>query len=122
MKGDYKELKVWNKSMQLAASAYEVARLLPVEEKFALADQIRRNAVSIPSNIAEGYGRQSEKEFLQFLFIARGSTFELETQIRLCSVIHASDEKKITDTLNLNQETGKMITSFISFLKNKDNQ
>lgn len=122
MKGDYKELEVWNKSMQLAASAYEVARLLPVEEKFALADQIRRSAVSIPSNIAEGYGRQSEKEFLQFLFIARGSTFELETQIGLCSIIHASDEKKITDTLNLIQETGKMITSLISFLKNKDNQ
>lgn len=120
MNGDYKELKVWNKAMQLAVSAYEVARLLPPEEKFALADQIRRSAVSIPSNIAEGHGRRSDKEFLQFLYVARGSVFELETQIKLCIVLHGINDNRINHTLDLIQETSKMITSFVSFLKRKD--
>jgi len=70
--------------MDLADEIYKIIRLLPVEERFALSDQMRRSAISVPSNIAEGYERKSKKEYLQFLCIARSSRAELETQIYIC--------------------------------------
>ena len=79
----YKELIVWQKAMDLVDEVYRLVKLLPREETFALSDQLRRSAVSVPSNIAEGHGRQSRKEFSQFLSIARGSVFEVETQIHI---------------------------------------
>lgn len=80
----FKELIIWQKSMELVEEVYRIIRLLPPEEKFALADQIKRSAVSIPSNIAEGKGRNSDREFLRFLNIANGSAYELETQLIIC--------------------------------------
>ena len=79
----YEDLVVWQKSMTLAKEAYRLQRGLPKEETFALGDQIRRAAVSIPSNIAEGFGRDTDKEFKRFLSVARGSLYELKTQLQL---------------------------------------
>jgi four helix bundle protein len=78
---DYKELEVWEKGISLVLKVYEITKIFPKEECYALTDQIKRAAVSIPSNIAEGASRNTTKEFIQFLYIARGSASELETQI-----------------------------------------
>ena len=79
MKKRYKDLLVWQKSTDLVVEIYRVAKLLPKEELYALSNQMRRAAVSIPSNIAEGQARASQKEFVQFLSIAKGSNAELHT-------------------------------------------
>jgi four helix bundle protein len=78
---DYKELEVWQKGVSLATSMYEVTRSFPDTEKFGLTSQIRRAAISVPANIAEGWGRGSTKEYVQFLLVARGSLLELETHL-----------------------------------------
>jgi four helix bundle protein len=80
----YKELKVWKKGMELVRMIYQLTARLPTEEKYGLASQMRRAAVSVPSNIAEGQARQGTREFLQFLSHASGSLAELETQTLLC--------------------------------------
>lgn len=77
----YKELKIWQKAMELVTRIYQVTNGFPNGEKFGLVSQINRCAVSIPSNIAEGAGRNSEKEFVRFLAISHASSFELETQL-----------------------------------------
>ena len=79
----YEDLVAWQKAMQLAKIVYGIQKQLPKEEVYGLGDQIRRAAVSIPSNIAEGFGRDTEKEFRHFLSIARGSLFETKTQLQL---------------------------------------
>lgn len=78
---DHKELDAWKLSMGLVNHIYEITRLFPEEEKFGLVNQMRRSAVSIPSNIAEGSARQHNKEMIQFLYIAIGSLAELKTQL-----------------------------------------
>ncbi len=78
---DYKQLKVWNKSIDLVVDVYKATGDFPKEEKYGLISQMRRSAVSIPSNIAEGAGRNSDKEFCHFLAVAHGSSYELETQV-----------------------------------------
>jgi four helix bundle protein len=78
---NYKEWEVWKRSIKLAVKMYKLTAILPLEEKFGLVSQLRRCAVSIPSNIAEGSGRKSNKEFSQFLSIAYGSLCELDTQV-----------------------------------------
>ena len=83
--GNFKDLNVWQCGMSLATNVYAFVKKLPVDEKYGLVDQIRRATVSIPSNIAEGSGRNSTKEFCHFLSIATGSLAELETQLLLCS-------------------------------------
>ena len=110
----YQNLIVWQKAMDLADEIYKLTRLLPKEELFSLSDQLRRAAVSIPSNIAEGRGRQTEKEFRQFLSIAKGSVFEAETQllIGLRQGFYSSDQAE--NALRLCDEVGKMLTSFIT--------
>jgi four helix bundle protein len=80
---DYKELEVWQKSMDLAVKVYAITTNFPQSELYGLTSQIRRSAVSIPSNIAEGSARSGSKGFVQFLFVARGSAAELETQLLL---------------------------------------
>ena len=76
-----KELKIWNKSIELATDIYKITSEFPREEKYGLTSQIRRSAVSIPSNIAEGAGRNTNKEFYHFLGISNGSSYELQTQL-----------------------------------------
>ena len=82
---DYRELKVWQKSMTLCEKVYLLLRQFPNEERHALCDQLRRAVVSIPSNIAEGNGRDSRIEYARFLSIARGSVFEVQTQLELAN-------------------------------------
>ena len=82
---NFKELVAWQRSMELCQSVYLFTRLLPRSERFGLVDQLRRAAVSIPSNIAEGFGRVTPGDFRRHLQIARGSVAELETQLMLCA-------------------------------------
>jgi len=85
---DFKDLIVWQKAMDLVVEVYNLVKKLPKEEQFALSDQMRRAVISIPSNIAEGRGRYSIKEYTHFLSVAKGSNAELETQLLLCVKIN----------------------------------
>ena len=104
--------------MDLVKRVYEVTRLFPEEEKFGLTSQIRRSAVSIPSNIAEGWGRGSLRSCLNFLRIAQGSLFELETQIYIAKGLDFASDSHIEEFIS---EIGKMIGSMIFKMKSKDN-
>jgi len=106
---NYQELIVWQKAMQAAKVVYSLAKKLPKEELYSMSEQMRRAAVSIPSNIAEGQARNSTKEFLQFLAIARGSKAELETQLMLCVQIDYLADTDISEAMDLLQEVGRMI-------------
>ncbi|MDY7394365.1 four helix bundle protein [Aureibaculum sp. 2210JD6-5] len=91
----FEELKIWNKAMDITENCYLLTENFPKEEKFNLTSQIRRSAVSIPSNIAEGAGRNSNGEFKQFLGIANGSSFELLTQLYLSERLKLTSKKQI---------------------------
>lgn len=113
----YKDLIVWQKSMDLAELVYQVTETLPSSENFGLKSQIRRAAISIPSNIAEGYGRQSSGSYKQFLMIARGSLLELETQIELSVRLKYLHKEKVSNIESCIVEISKMLTSLISKIK-----
>lgn len=87
MISDYRDLEVWRLSMEACREVYRLVKLLPVDERYALGDQLRRAVVSIPSNIAEGNGRASAKDYAHFLSIARGSSQEVRTQIELAIML-----------------------------------
>ena len=106
---NYRSLEVWQKSMNLVEEVYKLTALLPKEELFGLTNQLRRAAVSIPSNIAEGAGRNSDKEFKRFLFIANGSIAELETQLLICEKLDFADQADIYSLLRRTEEIRKMI-------------
>jgi four helix bundle protein len=115
MSTGHEKLDVWQKSMDLVVNVYHMIRLLPKEERFSLADQMRRSAVSIPSNIAEGAARASKKEFIQYVYIALGSASELDTQIQISQRVGY-----IKDTVQLRQEIiliKKMLNSLIASIK-----
>lgn len=116
--GTYKDLLAWQKSLDLAKIVYQTTSNYPDEERFGLVNQMRRCAVSIPSNIAEGYGRGSDKELLRFLYIALGSSNELETQSILSFKLHFMEDKSFEAIQNLNAEINKMISSLIYRRKN----
>ena len=111
---DYKDLIVWQKSMELVTEIYKIVKLLPKEETYALSDQMRRAAVSIPSNIAEGYSRNTDRELLQFLYIARGSKAELETQMIIAMNLGYFSAEHMEPAQQLCEETGKLLNSFIA--------
>ena len=113
---NYKDLIVWKRAMELVAAAYGVARKLPREENYALADQIRRSAVSIPSSIAEGYGHNSTKDYARFLSMARGSRYELETQLLLCVQLGYVADDEIQYAIQLGEEVGKKLNVILSKL------
>jgi four helix bundle protein len=117
---DYRQLKVWQKAMDLTVEIYNLVKRLPREETYALSDQMRRAVVSIPSNIAEGQGRNSDKEFINFLSIARGSLWELETQIEICERLHYIDSELASKVYSLTTEVSKMLNSLSNSLKSKD--
>lgn len=102
----FKELIVWKKSMTLTKLVYQISRKLPAEERYGLASQIQRCAVSIPSNIAEGNKRTSAKDYTQFLRMASGSAAELETQLLLVKDIYGFD---VSQELSLLEEVQKML-------------
>ncbi|MDE5871399.1 MAG: four helix bundle protein [Muribaculaceae bacterium] len=115
-KSDYKRLTVWQKSMDLAEDIHNLIMTLPKEEKFALCDQMRRCSISIPSNIAEGHRRNSQKEFIHFLSISKGSIAELETQLLLCHRFRYSDEESISLLCGKLIEIDKMLSGLIARL------
>ena len=113
----HNKMKMWKDAMDLAKDIYIATSKFPASEKYSLANQIRRSVVSVPSNIAEGAGRNSDKEFLQFLYISRGSLAELETQMLLSSDLGYL--KNIKDYLIRMEEIRKMISGLIRHLKSK---
>ncbi len=118
---DFKDLIVWQKAMVLVEEVYRVVKKLPKEELYALSNQIRRSAISIPSNIAEGQGRNSKKEFNQFLAIAKGSKAELETQLLLCVKVNYLNQSEIETATGLIQEVGKMLNALQKSLLTTNN-
>jgi four helix bundle protein len=112
----HKDLDVWKKSMELATRVYAVTAQFPKEELYGLTSQIRRCAISIPSNIAEGAARQSRKEFIQFLHIASGSIAELETQLLLASKMGFAAR---IDALTQLEEVRRMLLGLLRSLKKK---
>lgn len=102
---------MWRKSMEVARDTYILLRKLPQEERYALADQMRRSAVSIPSNIAEGQGRSNVNEFALFLGYAQGSRAELQTQLLLAKDFGYLTEEEIEPVFNRLEEIGKMLYS-----------
>lgn len=113
----YKEFTVWQKAMELATEVYRLTRLLPKFETYGIGDQMRRAAVSIPSNIAEGQGRNSVREFIHFLAIARGSQNELETQLLLCVKLDYFKQEEVSTALNLCVEVSKMLNTLIKKIR-----
>lgn len=110
---NHKELLVWQKAMQLVVDVYNLIRLLPKEETYGLSDQMRRAAISIPSNIAEGNARSSQKDMVHFLYIAQGSRAELETQLELCELIGYISKGRLEPVLMQTQEIGRMLSGLI---------
>ena len=112
----YDDLIVWQKAMDLVVEIYSIVKLLPDEERYALADQMKRAAVSIPSNIAEGQERSTTKDFVNFLHIAKGSRSELETQLIICIRLNYLKPEQVEITQSLLTEIGKMLHSLIQKL------
>lgn len=117
---NFEKLKIWQKAMDIAVAVYEISLHLPEDEKFNLIHQIKKCAVSIPSNIAEGSGRNSNKEFVQFLGIANGSTFELITQLILAKRLKLIGEEMVQPVINQLVEVSNMNFSFQKTLKNNN--
>ena len=113
---DYRNLTVWQKSIELAETIYQIVKLLPKEETFVLSDQMRRAAISVSSNIAEGQARDTNAEFLRFLRIANGSRAELETQLVLCQRIFGISAEETEKAQTLCAEIGKMLYAIINKL------
>jgi four helix bundle protein len=112
----YKDLILWQKSMELVKETYSLVKKLPKEETYALSDQMRRAAISIPSNIAEGNGRKSKIDYVRFLDISRGSLYELETQIYIGMMLNFFKENETQTVFLLITEINKMINSLITKL------
>ena len=115
----YRDLRVWKEGMRLAEACYRATRTFPREEIYGMTSQIRRSAVSIPANIAEGYGRENSAEFVRFLRIAQGSLKELETHLMLASRIGLIDVCETTAMLKQYDSVGKMLRSLIRSIQNK---
>lgn len=103
-----KDLKIWNKAIQLSVDVYNATSNFPSDERFGLTSQSRRAAVSIPSNIAEGAGRNSKKEFSNFLGIANGSSYELQTQLIISNRLYLLKDDLLEGLLNQIDELQKM--------------
>ena len=118
---NFEKLKIWQKAMDITVEVYKISALLPTDERFNLIHQIKKCAVSIPSNIAEGSGRNHNKEFIQFLGIANGFTFELITQLILAKRLNLIDEKIIQPIINQLVEVSNMNFSFQKTLNSNIN-
>ena len=117
---NFKELKVWQKAYQVCLDIYLISKDFPAEEKFGLTSQIRRSAVSVPSNIAEGYGRRTTPDYIRSLYIAYGSNCELETQALLSgdlAYINNENKYKLLDKIS---EVERMLKALIKSLENKN--
>ena len=115
---DYRDLKVWQKAIELTSEVYKLVKLLPNEERYALSDQIRRAVVSVPSNIAEGRGRGTNKEFVRYLLMSRGSLWEVSTQLEICERLQYLNNDEMTNARQLITEISKMINALASSFSN----
>ena len=118
---NFKELKVWQKAYQLCLDIYHISKDFPNEEKFGLTSQIRRAAVSIPSNISEGYGRRTTQDYIRSLYIAYGSNCELETQTLLYGDLACITVEKQNSLLEKISEVERMLKALIKSLEKKIN-
>lgn len=113
----YKDLLIWQKSFEIVISTYRLVKSFPQEELYALTSQIKRAAISIPSNIAEGYGRNTDKSFSHFIDISRGSLYELETQLLIAKELDfIQDINMFNQIISLINEESKMINAFYNTL------
>lgn len=115
----YRDLKVWKSSVDLAVLVYRSTESFPAAERFGLTIQLRRAAVSVPSNIAEGQSRKSARDFLRFLHIAEGSLAEIETQLEIARQLNWINEQPLHSLLNECQEIGKMLNGLTRAIHNK---
>ena len=113
----YRDLKVWQQGMDIAQDCYELTRSFPKEETYGMISQIRRSAVSVPANIAEGYGREYRAEYVQFLRISQGSLKELETHLLLSIRVKLSYPDLVNPVLEQCESLGKMLRSLIRSLQ-----
>ncbi len=111
--GTYRDLLAWQKGIKLAKAVYELTANYPSDERFGLTNQMRRCSISIPSNIAEGFGRGSDKELVQFLYISLGSSNELDTQLTVSYELSFITEDRFKEIEKLNNEINKMLQSLI---------
>ncbi len=115
----HKNLEVWHKSMALVTQVYSLTKKFPKEETYGLTSQIRRAAVSVPSNLAEGHAMKSTIHYLKFIYIARGSLAELETQLMIATNLGYADEPELQQMIVEVVVTGKMLNSLIASLNKK---
>ena len=116
MARDYRDLVVWQKAIELTTCIYRLTRSFPADELYGLSSQMRRASVSIASNVAEGRGRQSPAEFRQFLGLAQGSTYELQTQLTVTKNLGLVNPEQLASAESLSDEVSRMLTSFIHTL------
>jgi four helix bundle protein len=115
----FKDLLIWQKAMNLVTDIYKSTKSFPKDELFGLTSQIRRSSISIPSNIAEGYGRQGKNDYLKFLNISLSSLFEMQTQIEIAKNIDYLNENNFKILYEDSRELGRMLVSFINKIKDR---
>jgi four helix bundle protein len=116
---NYKDLLAWQKAMDLVTVCYKLTANFPASERYGLTDQLRRAAVSIPANIAEGQGRQYDAEFVRFLYIASGSLAELETHIQIAQRLDYINQLTAGQMLEQTTEVARLLHGLILFQKKK---
>ena len=114
MGGTYRDLKVWQGAMELTVSIYRASQKFPAHELYGLSSQLRRAAVSVASNIAEGKGRSSDKELLQFLSRARGSLYEVSTQLEIARSLGYLESPDSDDLVRLAESVGRMLSGMMA--------
>ena len=114
---NFRNMKIWQKGMELVVDVYKISQILPNEEKYGLRSQITRAVVAIPSNIAEGSSRNSSKDFKRFLEISLGSSFELETQLLIAEKLNMIKNDQLSEIIDKLHEEQKMINGLINTLK-----
>jgi len=115
----YRDLIVWQKSMRLVTRIYLITKELPKNELYGLTSQIRRSSISLPSNIAEGYGRNSTNDYIRFLQIACGSLYEVQTQLEICRNLEYLSKELFNEIYEQSREIERMLNSLIRKLKEK---
>lgn len=120
--GSFEELEVWKLAMDLCVKVYELTEISSLSKDFSLRDQIRRSAISIPSNISEGFERNTERQFIYFLVISKGSCGELRTQLDLAYRLKYLDEEQYNSLKNDCLSISKQLSGFMNYLKNKNNK
>jgi len=116
---NYRDLKVWQKSYRLCLDLYRITKIFPKEERYGLTSPIRRSAVSIPSNIAEGYGRKTTADYLRSLYIVYGSVCELETQVLLSGDLNYVNKENLKALKDDTEEVERMLKALIKSLEKK---